>query len=116
MQKVVVSETAFTAGKNDVSIPRAEIDEKFNFYRDICILAVANDSIVSKQDIIDITSYLPEMDKGRWADTLVVPRKLIKSLPREIRKRISEGAWSLMRFGHTTNGKTNEAQAAASGR
>ena len=116
MQKVVVSETAITAGKKTICIPRAEVDAKYNFYRDICILAVANDSIVSKQDIIDITSYLPEMNKGRWADTLVVPRKMLKALPRDIRNRITEGSWSLMRFGHTTNGKTNEAQAAASGR
>ena len=116
MQKVVISETAFTAGQKALGIARAEVDAKYHFYRDICLLALPKDSLVSKQHIIDLTAYLPEMEKGRWADTLVVTRKLLTALPAEVRKKIADGSWTLMRFGHTTTGKTNEAQAAASGR
>ena len=37
MQKVVVSETAITAGKKTICIPRAEVDAKYNFYYDFYI-------------------------------------------------------------------------------
>ena len=115
MQKVVVESVAFTPKAKAIRLPRAELDPKHNYYQDICVLAMPNDSVVSKTDILDLTPCLPATTDGRWADTLVITNKMMKLLPKSYVKRMKEGNWLLLRFGHTTNGKTNEAQAPKSG-
>ena len=115
MQKVVVESVAFTPKAKAIRLPRAELDPKHNYYQDICVLAMPNDSVVSKTDILDLTPCLPATTDGRWADTLVITNKMMKLLPKSYVNRMKEGNWLLLRFGHTTNGKTNEAQAPKSG-
>ena len=115
MQKLVMASTTYTTNVNSLSLPHAEVDPRYNYYQDICLLAMPDEEVVSKADIIDLTSYLPMMQGGRWNDTLIISKKMMKAIPSSIIKRMSEGRWLLMRFGHTTNGKTNEAQSPASG-
>ena len=115
MQKVVVESAAFSFNAKAILLPRAEVDPKYNYYQDICLLAMPDDSVVGKADILDLTSCLPQMTDGRWTDTLVITKKMMKALPKSYAKRMKEGKWLLLRFGHTTNGKTNEAQSPFSG-
>ena len=115
MQKLVVESVAYTPRSNAISLPRAETDPKYNYYQDICVLAMPDDSLVSKSDILDLTAILPAMERGRWSDTVVVTKKMMKALPKAFVKRMNEGNWQLLRFGHTTNGKTNDAQSPVSG-
>ena len=115
MQKVVMGSVAFAPNAKTIRLPRAEVDPKYNYYQDICVLAIPDDSVVGKTDILDLTSCLPAMTSGRWADTLVFTKKTMKAWPKSCAKRMKEGKWLLMRFGHTTNGKTNEAQSPMSG-
>ena len=110
MQKLVFSETkmpdtAVGKGKKkpifiSVALPRPKVDEKYNYYEDICLLALPDDSIVMKENIIDLTQYFDKASQ-------------IANIPSALAKDIS--GYSLLRFGHTTNGKTNEAQAPLSG-
>ena len=115
MQKLVVESVAFTPKAKAIRLPRAKLDPKYNYYQDICVLAMPNDSVVSKTDILDLTPCLSATTDGRWADTLVITNKMMKLLPKSYVKRMNQGNWLLLRFGHTTNGKTNEAQAPKSG-
>ena len=115
MQKVVMESVAFTPNTKTIRLPRAEIDPKYNYYQDICVLVMPDDSVVSKTDILDLAICLPAMTDGRWADTLVITKNMMKTLPKSNAKRLKEGKWMMMRFGHTTNGKTNEAQSPNSG-
>ena len=67
MQKLVFSETkmpdtAVGKGKKktifiSVALPRPKVDEKYNYHEDICLLARPGDSIVMKENIIDLTQY-----------------------------------------------------------
>lgn len=115
MQKVVSESVAFTPDAKTICLPHAEIAPKYNYYQDICVLAMPDDSVVGKADILDLTPCLPQMTDGRWADMLVITKKMMKELPKSHAKRMKEGKWLLLRFGHTTNGKTNEAQSPISG-
>ena len=115
MQKVVVESAAYSSNAKTIRLPRAEVDPKYNYYQDICVMAIPDDSLVGKTDILDLTPCLPQKTDGRWADTLVVTKKMMKVLPKSYAKRMKEGKWLLLRFGHTTNGKTNAAQAPISG-
>lgn len=109
MQKLVASEHRLTAaelcamrGKRPVAVamPHPETDPKYDFYRDIAVLAITGDSVISEDDIVDMTEYMaPD-------GTVTIPRHLSKAM---------ESHPVLLRFGHTTNGKTNEAQAPKSG-
>ena len=100
MQKLVYSETMFDARKKMMILPRPEVDSKYNYYEDVAVLAMPADSTVNKNNIIDITEFMN-------ADgVLTIPRQMaavMKTHP------------VVLRFGHTTNGKTNEAQSPVSG-
>lgn len=100
MQKLVYSEVMFDARKKTMMLPKPEVDPKYNYYEDIAVLAMPADTTVSKDDIIDITKF---MDADGM---LTIPRQIaavLKTHP------------VVLRFGHTTNGKTNEAQSPVSG-
>jgi len=115
MQKVVVELVPFESKAKTIRLPHAEVDPRYNYYQDICVLAMPDDSVVGKNDILDLTPCLPAMTDGRWTDTLVVTKKMMKALPKSFSRQMKEGKWLLMRFGHTTNGKTNGAQSPISG-
>lgn len=115
MQKVVMSKATWSSKNKQMGLPHAKIETKYNYYKDICVLALPNDTIVKKSDVVDVSAYLPKMEDGKWIDTLFITAKIQRNFPSWLRKALREGRWSLMRFGHTTNGKTNEAQAPYSG-
>ena len=115
MQKVVMASAVYNPKEKRLLLPRAEVDPKYNFYQDICVLAIPDDSVVAKADIIDLTELLPMMKDGRWADTLIITKDMLHRFPATLRSLTQERRWLLLRFGHTTNGKTNEAQSPLSG-
>lgn len=115
MQKVVMASAVYNPKEKRLLLPRAEVDPKYNFYQDICVLAIPDDSVVAKDDIIDLTELLPMMKDGRWTDTLIITKDMLHRFPATLRSQTQERRWLLLRFGHTTNGKTNEAQSPLSG-
>ena len=66
-----------------------EVDPRWNYYRDIAVLAMPADSVIRRETVVDLTG------RTSW------------SLP--------AGMWRIIRFGHTTNGKTNANNAAYGG-
>lgn len=107
MQKLVFSETRLTSEdilnikkRKTVRLPRPDVDPKYDYYEDIAVLAMPADSTVGKNDIVDLTQYMAE------DGTLTVPRQIAETLKTRP---------AVLRFGHTTNGKTNEAQSPVSG-
>lgn len=111
MQKLVYSETAMptiaikkgtkVAQSVSVSLPCPEIDAKYNYYEDICVLAIPQDSVVRKETIVNLSQYFD-----------LLSQKV--DIPGNVAKNIQ--GFSILRFGHTTNGKTNEGQAPVFGR
>jgi len=109
MQKLVFSELRLTADdwhklnrkkSHHIQLPRPEIDPKYNYYEDIAVLAFLDDSIVNKADLIDLT------DKMTAHGILTqVPSPKVKNTKDLI----------ILRFGHTSNGKTNSSQSPESG-
>ena len=101
MQKLVYSEVRIDATeRRGIVLPRPEVDAKYNYYEDIAVLAMPDDSIVSKDDIIDVTQWMD-------ADGMLnIPRGMYRTM---------KSHPVILRFGHTTNGKTNEAQAPETG-
>lgn len=89
MQKLIWAKTSVSGKKaKGSSIAKGEIDAKWNYYEDICLIAVPKEAtILTKDNIIVITDGLDK--DGR----------LKKSLP--------EGQWEILRFGHTTTGAMN---------
>jgi hypothetical protein len=89
MQKLIWSKT-LVSGKTSkgVVIPKAEVDAKWNYYQDICLIAVPKGATtLAKENIIVITDGLDNSEK------------LKNSLP--------TGEWEVLRFGHTTTGQMN---------
>jgi hypothetical protein len=89
MQKLIWTKTS-VSGKTakGSSIAKGEIEAKWNYYKDICLIAIPK----GKQNLIkeDIIVIIDGLDKeGR----------LNKALP--------EGQWEILRFGHTTTGAMN---------
>ncbi|MGN1262586.1 MAG: glycosyl hydrolase, partial [Prevotella sp.] len=70
-----------------LEIPKPETDPQYDYYQDIAILAVPCDSVVAVENVRDLS---PLADASG---------RLTVKLP--------EGEWKILRFGHTTNGKTN---------
>lgn len=113
MQKLVFSETRLTddnlkriKGETrsnavfTVMLPKPEIDPRYNYYEDVAVLAVTEGQTISKDDIIDLTPCMAANG------TLTIPRQLADKI---------EKSRIVLRFGHTTNGKTNDAQSPVSG-
>lgn len=94
MQKLVWTDTVVTIGRHagPIELRRPATDPRYDFYRDIAVLAMPADTIAGPADVIDISATFDA------ATSLARPE-------------LAKGTWRLMRFGHTTNGKTNEATA-----
>ena len=98
MQKLVWSTSSVAGGRRiRTALPQPQVDLSWNYYRDIAVLAVPEDSgpAVDPARILDLTGRM--QPDGR------------------LDVRLPRGRWRLMRFGHTTNGKTNVATGPAGG-
>ena len=90
MQKVVWSEQPFDGpGAFRGVLKQPEVDAKWNFYRDIAVLAVRRqEGPVRPEEIVDLTARLGAGGSLAWD--------------------APAGSWALLRFGRTTTGATNE--------
>lgn len=100
MQKLVFTETPYKKGERKIFLPSPDVDPQWNYYEDVAVLAIPNDSVATLNQIINLTEFF-ESSKGE----LNIPKTL--KLPEDMR---------LLRIGQTTNGKTNEAQSPETGR
>ena len=89
MQKVVWREQVFEGpARFSGVLPQPEVDAKWNFYRDIAVLAVREQAgPVKHGEIIDLSARLGAGGELTWD--------------------APAGRWVLLRFGRTTTGKTN---------
>lgn len=96
MQKLVWTE-AKTSGPAKVSlkIEQPKVDPKWNYYRDIAVLALPDQADAPLGSVVDVTA---KMDAGG-----------------ELHWDAPAGQWIILRFGHTTNGRTNSDQSPPSG-
>jgi hypothetical protein len=87
MQKLVWSETKVT-GPKDFSgeLAQPDVDPKYEFYRDVAMVALPDSGDVKPTDCVDITAKLKPDGTLAWS--------------------VPAGNWSILRFGHTTTGKT----------
>ncbi|MGQ7946610.1 glycosyl hydrolase [Flavobacterium sp. WC2509] len=90
MQKVICSKTTVSGKQSkEKIIAKGEVSTEWNYYKDICIIAIpSGKKELKKEDLIIITNGLDAKDR------------LIKALP--------QGEWTVLRFGHTTTGHRNE--------
>lgn len=89
MQKLVWTKTPVSAqNATSRAIPKPTIDTVWNYYKDICVIAVPKDD-----SIVDISTLIVIID-GLDKDG-----KLKKALP--------QGEWEVVRFGHTFTGHKN---------
>lgn len=98
MQKLVFTEAKVTKKGECMELSRPQVDTLWNYYEDVAVIAMPCDSIVEKQDIIDLTAAFDPVS-GRLR------------LPNSVK-----AGMTVLRIGQTTNGKTNAAQAPESGR
>ena len=88
MRKLVWTEQDFTGpGKFSGKLAQPAVDPKWNYYRDIAVLAVSKSEPTAAVKVIDLTG---KMDAGS---------QLVWDAP--------AGDWTILRFGHTTTGKIN---------
>lgn len=88
MQMLVWTTTEFTGpGPISARLAQAKVDPKWNYYRDIAVLAVPDGDPVSRSAVIDLSARMKPDGQLEW----VAPA----------------GKWTILRFGHTTNGHTN---------
>ncbi len=88
MQKLVWTTTVVEeADPFRGTLPRAQVDPKWDFYRDIAVLAVPVDGTIPASACIDLTGGMNASGNLTW--------------------NAPPGKWSILRFGHTTNGRTN---------
>jgi hypothetical protein len=89
MQKLIWAKT-IVSGKTsrETPITRGKVDSIWNYYRDICVIAIPkNEAVLTKDKIIVITDGLDQSDK--------------------LKNALPQGKWDVLRFGHTTIGKIN---------
>lgn len=97
MQKLVYSQTELKAARKvKTTLPRPEVDATYNYYEDVAVLAFPMGDVIDTTQIVDLTAALQ-------ADGT-----LRAKLP-------AKGDWRIVRFGRTTNGKTNVATAPTGG-
>lgn len=86
MQKLVWSQTKCRADEPfDGLLPRPKVDEKWNYYRDVAVLAFPDGKgPVDPESIIDLTSSMDPSGQLKW--------------------KPKQGSWTLIRLGHTTTG------------
>ncbi|MEO6079881.1 MAG: glycosyl hydrolase [Steroidobacteraceae bacterium] len=96
MQKLVWSQTVVEgSARFDGLLARPNVDPKWDYYRDAAVLAAPEGDVVAAADIMDLTSLMTADGRLNWA--------------------APPGKWSVLRFGHTTNGRTNAGTSPASG-
>jgi hypothetical protein len=87
MQKLVWSETKVTGPKDfSAPLPKPDVDPKYNFYADVAVVALPASDDVKPTDCVDLTSKMTADGTLTWS--------------------VPKGNWSILRFGHTTTGKT----------
>ncbi len=86
MQKLVSSQTKCEGGKPfDGILPAPKVDPKWNFYRDVAVLAVPDDKApVAPEKVINLTKSMDATGHLKWTP--------------------GPGPWKILRFGHTTTG------------
>jgi hypothetical protein len=96
MQKLVWTETKIS-GPADIllQINQPEVDPKWNYYRDIAVLAFPDEPVIPVESVVDITGKMDANGELNW--------------------HAPEGKWVIIRFGHTTTGQTNVNTAPPSG-
>ncbi len=99
MLKLVYSETKIPQNfKNkELVLPRPEIDSIWNYYEDVIVLAIPADSIIKKDQVIDVSKHF-DKETGKL------------SLAPDWNKDLC-----FLRIGQTTIGKTNASQSPESG-
>lgn len=100
MQTLVYSETPYKQGQRKIHLPIPDVDPRWNYYEDMCVIAIPSDSTATLDQIVNLSEYFDAS-------------KDILQIPQTIK---FQGNTSILRIGQTTNGKTNEAQAPESGR
>lgn len=82
MQKLVWTDTIVDGGRKvKLDLRQSQVDPQWNYYADIAVLAMPDGKKVQLESIIDLTG------NASW----IFPK----------------GKWRIIRFGHTTNGRTN---------
>ena len=96
MQKLVWSRTEFTGpGEFSGLLARAAVDPKWNFYRDVAVLAVPSGDPIARRAVVDLSAGMNPDGQLHW--------------------QAPAGQWTILRFGHTTTGQMNDATAPPSG-
>lgn len=88
MQKLVWKEVTCdaTTGFDDV-LPQPAVDKKWNYYRDIAVLAFPDEkSPIVPAKVLDLTNRMDASGRLKW--------------------KPESGSWKIVRLGHTTTGKT----------
>lgn len=98
MLQLVYTETPLSERIETIALPQPQVDTLWNYYEDVAVIAMPDDSIVQKKDIMDLTANFD-------------PATGLLRLP----KGMGAGL-TVLRIGQTTNGKTNKMQAPESGR
>lgn len=97
MQKLTWTITDVKASRKvKTKLPRPEVDNTYNYYEDVAVLAMPVGDVIDTAQIVDLTALM--LDDGTVKATL--PHK---------------GDWRIMRFGQTTNSKTNVGTAPTGG-
>jgi predicted neuraminidase len=87
MQKLVFTEKQVTGPTHFVAkLDQPEVDPKFNFYRDITVLAVPDGGNVAISNVKEIAKQMAQDGTLTWD--------------------VPAGKWTIYRVGHTTTGKT----------
>lgn len=89
MQKLIWEKTSLSGSTSTTTpIAKAKIDTRWNYYKDICLIAIPkNEAVLTKSNIIVITDGLNQSD--------------------QLKNALPQGEWDVLRFGHTTIGKKN---------
>ncbi|MEA3188597.1 MAG: (4-O-methyl)-D-glucuronate---lignin esterase [Chthoniobacter sp.] len=96
MQKLIWTEVkASGSAKVSLKLEQPKVDPKWNYYRDIAVLALPDQPEVPVESVIDLTAKMDASGELNWD--------------------APAGQWIILRFGHTTNGRTNVEQAPPSG-
>lgn len=96
MQKLIWTEVkASGPAKVSLKIEQPKVDPRWNYYRDIAVLAVPDEPELPVANVVDLTAKMDARGELHWD--------------------APAGQWIILRFGHTTTGMTNVNQAPTSG-
>jgi hypothetical protein len=96
MQKLVWTEVKVSGpAKVSLKLKQPKVDPRWNYYRDIAVLAVPARPAVPVESVVDLTAKMDASGELHWNAPV--------------------GQWVILRFGHTTTGMRNVNQAPPSG-